>query len=111
MTVDLAGEVLAALRSPEGQAALAEAIRPVVAEVVREALAEREADRLLDAPALARYLGCSPAALRMRLHRGSALAQLALTVDGRRVWRRSDVEAMLRRAGEGPRLRAVGGGR
>jgi len=107
MTFDLSAELVAALRSPAGRAALAEVVGDATGAAVRAALAEREADRLLDGPALARYLGLTPAALRMRLRRGSSLGRLALDLDGRKVWRRADVDAAIR---DGARLRlaAVG---
>lgn len=97
MSLDLAAEVVAALRSPDGRTALADALRPVIAAEVQAALAHRGEAEILDGPALARLLGVTPAALRMRLRRGSDLAAVARTVDGRRVWRRADVDLLLAR--------------
>lgn len=95
MALDLAGELLSALRSPEGRRALAEALRPVVAEEIRRALEDREADAVLDTNALAKLLGCSPRALRARIVRGSALGSIVFEIDGRRMWRRSEVMRLL----------------
>jgi hypothetical protein len=53
----------------------------------------------LDSPALATALGITSAALRMRLRRGSDLASIALMLDGRRAWRRRDVDALVARRG------------
>lgn len=98
MPLDLASELLAALRSPDGRSALAEAVEPVVERVVRRLLDENDQDQLLDTNALSRVLGISPRALRMRLTRGSQLAEIALSIDGRRVWRRRDVQALMARS-------------
>jgi len=93
--IDLAAEVLAALRSPEGRAALVDPLRPVIAEAVRAVLDERERDALLGIADLAALLGCSPAAAKARVHRDSELAGLALRVGSRRKWRRSEVLTLL----------------
>jgi hypothetical protein len=97
------------------EAAIAAAVRgelePLRAELaaIREQLERRDAPaELLDVPALARLCGCSPRALRQRLRRGSELASIALKVDGRRRWRRGDIDALLARA-RAPRLRVAGG--
>lgn len=95
--IDLGAELVAALRSPDGRAALADAVRTVVAVEVRAALNQSEEAHYLDSSALAKMLGISPAALRMRLRRGSAFSGIALTVDGKRVWRRGDIEALIAR--------------
>lgn len=95
--IDLGGELLAALRSTDGQTAVAEAVRAVVAAEVRAALAEQRECQLLDSRGLADYLGTTPAALRMRLRRGSDLAAIAVELDGKRAWRRADVEALIAR--------------
>ena len=69
------------------------------AEILRrlDEQAKRGEVEFLDSAALAQMLGVTGAALRMRLRRGSDLAGIALMVDGRRVWRRSDVEALVAR--------------
>jgi hypothetical protein len=70
--------------------------------IVRAELERRDRDGVLDAAALARYLGKSTAALGMWLRpgRGGAeLAALAVDVGGRRAWRRSDLEGWLSRKG------------
>jgi hypothetical protein len=87
---------------------IVERVRPIVAEEVRKALADAEGDRFLDAHDLAGLLGISPEALRKRLARGSELAAVAVTLDGRRVWRRGEVTAMLSRPRRGaPTLRSI----
>ena len=76
-----------------------ERIERAQAEIVRklDALTVRGEAELLDSTALAQLLGITGAALRMRLRRGSDLVGLAVELDGRRVWRREDVRALLRR--------------
>lgn len=95
MTVDL-GQLLAD--------AVEKATAPLVAEVAElratvERLAARDEAAYLDTVGLARVLGCSPRALRMRLGRpsGDTLRALAVEIGGRRMWRRSDVDALARR--------------
>lgn len=73
---------------------VAELMRPAIAEEVHRALEQRDEMELLDQPALARIMNCSNEALRMRLKRGSVLAQLAVNIDGRRMWRRRDIDAL-----------------
>jgi hypothetical protein len=72
-----------------------------VREVVRTEMAAREAERILDDGSLAKLLGISRRALQARLSRGSELANIATRLDGRRVWRKSDVEALVARGGAG----------
>lgn len=86
--IDLASEVLLALQSQEGRAAIGDGVRAVVREEVRAALAERE-ERLLPLPEV---LGCTPAAARMRLRRDPALRQLGIPIGRRILFKRSDVE-------------------
>jgi hypothetical protein len=76
-----------------------ERIERAQAEILRrlDEQARRGEAEFLDGVALAKVLGITGAALRMRLRRGSGLAGIALVVDGRRVWRRADVEALLSR--------------
>ncbi len=103
--LDVAAEVVAALRSPEGRAALTEALRPVVAE---------ELARATKAPALeplATILGCSLPAARMRELRDPELRALAVQSGRRRLYRRDQVLQLLEvRFRAPPRLRSVGGG-
>jgi hypothetical protein len=103
--LDLAQELISALESPRGVAVLQRALREVVADEVRRALVERDADRFVSQADLARYLGITPKALSMRLARGSELMALAMTVDGRRAWRKSEVDAVL----SGTRCRRAAG--
>jgi hypothetical protein len=95
MMIDLGAELIAALRSEAGRTALVDAIAGPVAEVLERVLVDRDRDRLLDRRALAALIGITPAALRQRLRRGSDLAQLATILDGKQMWRRSDVEGLL----------------
>lgn len=96
MAIDLAGEVVAALRSDGGRAALAEALRPVVAEEVRAALAEGE-QRL---EPLSAILGVSSRAAAARLRRHEGLRALGTpTGRGRFLFRRVEVEQYLRARG------------
>jgi hypothetical protein len=103
----------AALSTPEGKRAIADAVRPVVEEIVRKVLDERATDQWLSQAALAAYLSLSPSALSMRLSRGSSLAAIAVTDDkSRRKWRRGDVDGwLLAQRGDRAKLHAVGGGR
>jgi predicted transcriptional regulator len=80
-------------------AAVARAVAPLVDEVraLRDELRQRDATEYINQSALARLLGLTPAALSMRIKRGGELAQIARTIDGRRVWARRDLEAMLSR--------------
>jgi hypothetical protein len=65
-------------------------------ELVRVELARRDADRHMDSTELTRYIGLpSTKALNARLGRGSALKAIALNLDGKRVWRKSDVDRLL----------------
>lgn len=94
--IDLGAELLAALRSPDGRAALADAMRPVVAAEVRTALVEREQDRMVDLRGLAALLGSpSTAAAKMAVRRDPELAALALRMGSRRRWRASEVLRLL----------------
>jgi hypothetical protein len=93
--IDLGAELLAALRSPAGREALAEALGPVIWAAVREALEARETDRLVGLDGLGQLLGCSADAAKMRCTRDAELAGLAVRVGSRRRWRRSEVMALL----------------
>lgn len=94
--IDIGAELVSALLSPDGRRAVADAVRVVVAEELKRALDERDADQLLDTKALARLLGAPSArAVRARLSRGSELAAIAFVVDGRKMWRRSEVMRVL----------------
>jgi hypothetical protein len=100
--IDLGAEIVAALTAP-ARAAMEEMIDAVVTRVVRRELERAQTDRYLRTSDLAAYLGIKESTLRTRLHRGSELAQIALTLDGRRCWRRTDVDSLLSRQ---PTLRA-----
>jgi hypothetical protein len=93
VAIDLIGEWVAALRSPDGRAAIADAVRPVVAEEARRALVEH-GERL---ESLAAILGCSTRAAAARLRRDAGLRALGVPVGrGRLVFKRSEVEAHMR---------------
>lgn len=97
--IDLAAELVAALRSDAGRAALADALRPVVAAAVREELS-RAGDSLLDDRAAAEHVGLSVVAFRARVRRERDLAALALGGERFRRWRRCDLDGyMTARAG------------
>lgn len=76
---------------------VAERLRPMVAEVVRADRERADVDRLLDVAALASLLGCTPAAMRARLRRGSEWKTIERVVDGRRVFSRRDVDGLIAR--------------
>ena len=103
--IDVGPEVVAALRSPGGQAAIAEAVAPVVAAEVRRAFDEAAHDALLDSRRAAEYLGLSRAAFKQRRRRDPSLEALALGGGRSRRWRRTDLDGWLRDRG-GPRMRA-----
>lgn len=108
--IDLVAELRAALVASDVRQALADVFRGIVVAEVRAALEQHQREELLDTSGLAKLLGCTPRALRMRLARGSELVALALTVEGRRAWKRSDVDGWLARAGHRrPALRLLGG--
>ena len=70
----------------------------LVAEAVRGALAEHDADAVIDTAGLAKLLGCpSPTAAKRRSDRDPELRGLALSGGGgtRWTWRRSEVVALL----------------
>lgn len=100
--IDLAAEVVQALRASEVQSAFAEAVvGPIVAEILK-ALEAREKTIHFNSTQLAQYLGITRRALSMRLRRGSKLATIAKTLDGKRVWRRDEVDGLLgRQSGDG----------
>jgi len=62
-------------------------------------LRRREEAEYLDVAALAKLLGITSPALRMRMKRGSTLLGIALRIDGKRVWRRTDVEMLIAKGG------------
>jgi hypothetical protein len=82
-------------------------VRPIISEEIRRDREAADGDRFLDHKALADLLGIRPDALRQRLRRGSKLAEIALYIDGRKVWRKSEVLSVLSRK-DSPRLRVVG---
>jgi hypothetical protein len=69
--------------------------RDLVRAVVREELARASTERIMSRVQLAEYLGISAKALGMRLARGSALTAIRFALDGKEVWRKSDVDALL----------------
>jgi hypothetical protein len=90
VAIDLAEELRLAGLSPD---AIEQLVERVTERVVRRCLAEREQDVWLDSAKTAELIGIEPAALKMRVHRGGELAEMAVMVNGRRRWRRSDVMA------------------
>jgi hypothetical protein len=96
MALDISREFIEALRSADGRAALADAIGPVVDEIVQRRLAER-AEQLQP---LAAILGCERKAANSRLARDADLRNLGVLSGKRLLFRASDVESYLRtRAG------------
>ncbi len=92
MPIDLASEWIAALRSPDAQKALAEALRPIVAD---------ELDRVLKANGehlapLATIVGSSVRAAAARLRRDNGLRALGIPIGRRLFFRRSEVELYLK---------------
>jgi len=89
-------ELRAAVRVELGEADdLVERVAEAAAQKVLAALDARESSTYLSTVQLAEHMGLSTRALYMRLRRGSSLSAIALTVDGRKVWRRRDVDALL----------------
>lgn len=84
--------------------AVVERIAQQLPAIVREEIA---VDSIMDTVALARYLNITRSALSQRLRRASSLASISTYLDGKQVWRKSDVDALLIRQ---PKLRAVGNG-
>lgn len=74
--------------------------RPLVEEIraLRATIEARDVAQYINQTELGHWLGIKSSALSMRLKRGGELASLARTVDGRRVWSRADVEALLARS-------------
>lgn len=97
MALDLASELIAALRSSDGMAAVADAVRGVVADEVRRVLAE-QGEQLRP---LNEILSCSRPAANARLARDPGLRALGVPVGRRLLFRRSDVEAYLKTRGRG----------
>lgn len=81
-----AEELLRLALSPELIAALDEHMREVAAEAVREELARQSRRRWLPLAEAAEQLGCTPAAMRMRVKRGSVEARR----QGRRIYVRAE---------------------
>lgn len=75
---------------------LRDALVRAVEEAVRQSLDQSVGERFLDVRELSALLGVTPAALKMRMRRGSSLRSLAVQIDGRRLWPRSVVLAALR---------------
>ena len=99
MSVDLAPEVVAALRSPQGRAALADAIVPLLAAEIRAALAER-ADIL---EPLHEIIGGTRKGSWSRAQRDDGLRALGVPVSRRLMFRRSEVLAYLKQRAAGAR--------
>ena len=107
--IDLSAELAEAMRTPEVRSALVALVAPIIADFLK-ALESREETCYLDSKQLAQRLGITRRALSQRLHRGSQLAAIAQWLDGKRVWRRQDVEALLTsRPRLGPRGQGTGG--
>lgn len=97
MALDLASELVAALRSPDGRAALADAVGGVVDDIVKKRLAE-QAEQLQP---LAAILGCSRKAASARLRSDARLRQLGVPQGANRpmLFRPSEVTAYLKSRG------------
>ncbi|MCU1277076.1 MAG: hypothetical protein JWM53_622 [bacterium] len=95
ITINVEHEAVTLLKSPEVKAALADALRAIVREEVRSALAE-QAEQL--AP-LAKILGCSSPAAGARLRRDPELRKLGVQIGRRVLFKRSDVEGYYRARG------------
>ena len=94
MPLDLAAELAQALQDPRVVTALAEQFRPVV----REALAEQQADTWLSAKQAAPYLyGIEGAAERFRKlrERHPDLDRLSVGEGKMRRWKRADLDVFL----------------
>lgn len=97
MALDLAQELISALCSPAGAAAIAAAVGPTVDALLQQRLAELgQADNLGGLRELATWLGCpSSDAARKRVERDVEMAALAVVVGCQRRWRRREIEALL----------------
>lgn len=109
--IDLVAEFIEALRSPEGRAAIADAVRPLL-----EKHTAPPADETGDIHALQGWGGWRTlAAVKSAAARDHELAAIAFHVGRSRRWRRREVEQLLelRRNARNcsPRLRALGGGK
>ena len=82
MIVDLAAELVSALRSPSGRDALREALAPVVADEIKRALEEQGATP----KPLAEIWGVSPETARGRERRDPGLQKLAIKSGRRRLY-------------------------
>lgn len=105
--IDFGAELLAVLRSPDGRAAIAEAVRPVVAAEVRSALDTAAHDVLLDARRAAEHLRLTAAAFKQRRRRNRSLDALAIGAGRSRRWRKADLEAWWRDRERAAHLRAA----
>ena len=92
MNLDLAAELVAALRSPSGREALREALAPVIADELQRALEQRAADQLVP---LAKILGKSAKAAAMQLSRDAGLRSLGVPCGRRLLFKPSVVERYL----------------
>lgn len=96
MALDLAAELIAALRSSSGREALAEALRPVVADELKRALDEKRQRP----ETLAEIMGVDPETARGRERRDPELRALAVETRGRRrLYLRHQVDAHLKARG------------
>jgi hypothetical protein len=95
MAIDIVPDIIAALRSAGGREALADAVRAVVHEEIRLALAEQR-DTLKPLSAI---LGISAAAARMRITRDPRLRAVGFPIGRRLLFRAHEVEAYLRGCG------------
>lgn len=95
MALDLAAELVAALRSPSGRDALREALAPVVAAELQRVLGEqRETPR-----PLAEILGIGADAARKREARDAELRKLAIASGRRRLYLAHQVLEHMQRSG------------
>jgi hypothetical protein len=98
MAIDLVTEFVAALRSADGRAAIADAIAPAVDAILQKRLAE-QAERLQP---LATILGKTRKAASAHIARDAGLRALGVPSGKRLLFRPSEVAAYLksRRSGE-----------
>lgn len=66
-----------------------------LADRIAKRLVEADRSGYLDLKGLAEKFSCSPEAMEKRVQRDPDLAQLALRIGRRRVWRAADVDAVL----------------
>jgi conjugal transfer/entry exclusion protein len=92
MALDLVTELVAALRSADGRAAIADAVGPAVDAILQRRLAE-QAEQLQP---LATILGIDRKAATQRIARDAALRALGVPSGKRLVFKATDVQTYLK---------------